>query len=103
MGNRTIERSMARTLYQEFSRRWRRERRIAGKQGDPKYRRPTFRQWHQMHLRDLEMMRQSTPVDVQEYMGQDPWVETPEGPPNNGDTEPVERGVLTLPMSGDPE
>lgn len=102
MGSRTIERGMARALYDDFSRRWRREKRLAGKVGFPGYRKPTFGQWHRMHLRNLEMMRESTPVDVQEYLGVDPWadpsVEGTEAPANNGDTEPMDRGVVTLPI-----
>lgn len=101
MGSRTIERSMARALYGDFSRRWRMEKRLAGKAGVPGYRRPSFAQWHRMHLKDLEMMRESTPVDVQEYMGVDPWAETPDGSPCDGDTEPADRGVTTVPIAGD--
>lgn len=100
MGSRTIERGMARALYDDFSRRWRREKRLAGKDGFPGYGKPTFGQWHRMHLRNLEMMRESTPVDVQEYLGMDPWAETPEGPPNNGDTEPMGNVIPEVPITG---
>lgn len=98
MGSRTIERGMARALYDDFSRQWRKEKRLAGKEGMPGYRKPSFGQWHRMHLRDHEMMRDSTPVDVQEYLGIDPWAEMSGGPSNNGDTEPDARGVPTVPI-----
>lgn len=98
MGNRTIERSVARKLYGEFSRKWRRERRLAGKAGRPGFRKPTFHQWYEMHLRDRDMMRQSTPVDVQEYLGRDPWAE----PSARVQPEP-HHGVVTIPIAGDPE
>lgn len=95
MGNRTIERKAARRLYDEFSRKWRSERRLAGKVGQPGFRKPTFRQWHEIHLRDHAMMQASTPADVQEYLGQDPWQDM--NPPTS------DRGVLTVPISGDDE
>jgi len=96
MGNRTIERSVARHLYTEFSQKWRREKRLAGQYGKPGVRKPTFSQWASMHERDLGMMAESSPVDVQEYLGQDPWAE-----PSPSKQE-VDRGVVTVPISGDP-
>ncbi len=74
MGNRIFARSVAKALYTEFSRRWRRERRFNGKAGKPGFRKPSFRQWSKMHSSDIGMMAESTPSDVQEHMGLDPWV-----------------------------
>lgn len=107
MGNRTISRSMARKLYTEFSRRWRREKNLAGLHGKPGYRKPTFSQWYAIHQRDTEMMRESTPTDVQEYLGVDPWVEQP-APRSareiHGEVVPRDgRGVVTIPIAGDAE
>ena len=93
--SRTIQRRMARALYDEFSRKWQRERRAAGKAGKPGFRKPTFNQWHTMHLRDMEMMRASTPVDVQEFLGRDPWAEESPG------EQVQERRVGTVPSTGD--
>ena len=92
--SRTIERSIARREYGKFARRWRDEKRFAGVYGQPGYRRPSFSEWYHMHQRDLEMMKQSTPADVQEYLGADPWVEVQAAPVL--EETPSERGVVTL-------
>lgn len=100
MGNRVIERRIARGLYDEFSRKWRAERRLTPTSSEAKKlgRKPTFGQWNRMHLRDLEMMRESTPADVQEYLGVDPWAD---GPTPQEQDDPVDRGVATVPIKGD--
>lgn len=99
MGNRTIDRATARRLYDDFSRRWRSEKRAAGKYGQPGFRKPTFSQWYAIHDRDRSMMEESTPQDVQEYLGLDPWSEAL--PPAPTATESTgERGVMTIPMVG---
>lgn len=71
---RMIERKNARRLYDRFSRTWRREKRMAGVYGKPG-RKPTFNEWYYMHEGNSSMMAQSTPADVQEYLGLDPWDE----------------------------
>lgn len=98
---RTIERRNARRLYDSFSRAWRREKRMAGLYGKPG-RKPPFNQWYHMHERDASLMRQSTPSDVREYLGLDPWAPPPvQAAPSVPDERP--RGVVTYSMSGDPE
>ncbi len=112
MGQRVIERSIARRLYTEFSKRWRAEKMKAGLRGKPGYRKPTFSEWYAIHNRDREMMKESTPQDVQEYLGVDPWAET--GPNlSSGPRSPQEihdeaipreeRGVTTINVAGDEE
>ena len=107
MSNRQIERAIARTLYNGFSRAWRREKRLAGKYGEPGFKKPTFNQWNAMHERNSKMMAESTPADVQEFLGLDPWSEPPQRTPEQVHAEgtaaePVEEcGVLTIPISGD--
>lgn len=102
MGNRTIERAVARKLYGDFTRAWRREKRLAGKYGEPGFRRPTFAQWYAMHQRNQEMMAESTPQDVQEYLGLDPWTDQPkELRPVESEGDDTDRGVMTIPISGD--
>lgn len=104
MGNRTIERAIARRLYGEFSKAWRSEKRLAGKYGERGYRKPTFSQWYGMHQHDQEMMRQSSPQDVQEYLGlQDPWAEEMPKAPQESSELKEERGVMTIPIAGDEE
>lgn len=96
--SRTLERSIARKQYEKFAKRWREEKRLAGVYDKPGYRRPSFNEWYAIHQRDLEMMKQSTPSDVQEYlnMGQDPWAE-----PAEAKSEPTEeRGVVTIDIAG---
>jgi hypothetical protein len=94
--SRTLERSIARREYTKFAKRWRDEKRFAGVYGQPGYRRPSFNEWYHMHQKDLEMMRQSTPADVQEYLGQDPWVEIQAPAPMKQAEEDAERGVMTI-------
>lgn len=101
MGNRNISRSIARKLYAEFSKKWRYEKNLAGKHGQPGFRKPTFNQWYAMYQRDQQMMRESTPQDVQEYLGLDPWVEQPPTPQPKVE-EPSDRGVVEIPMMGEP-
>lgn len=95
--SRTIERSVARKLYDGFSRTWRREKRMAGAFGKPG-RKPTFNEWYHMHSRNTAMMAESSPSDVQEYLGLDPWEARPVG---RAIEEAVEqRGVITIPIAG---
>lgn len=98
--SRAIERHIARGLYEEFCRKWRRDKRLAGKAGQPGYRKPTFQQWNAIHLRDQEMMRESTPVDVQEYLGHDPWDTSVTERAANAETDQAMRGVVTIPIVG---
>lgn len=94
--SRTIERSIARHEYNKFVKRWKQEKRLAGLYGKPGYRRPDFAEWYGMHQKNLEMMKQSAPADVVEYMGDDPWSEGTERPPVE---EPKsDRGVVTIDM-----
>lgn len=98
MSNRTLDRSVARALYADFSKRWRRELRgadVYGKPGSPK--KPKFSQWYAMHERDLSMMKESTPQDVAEYM-EDPWATPDVSPPKD---DAGERGVVEIPIEGD--
>lgn len=102
MGNRAITRSIAHKLYADFSKRWRREKNLAGLHGKPGYRKPTFNQWYAMHQRDQEMMAESSPQDVQEHMGLDPWSEpTPEKTAQEVHDEQPERGVVEIPIMGE--
>lgn len=77
---------------------------MAGLYGTPG-RKPGFNQWYHMHERDATMMRQSTPSDVREYLGLDPWAPPPSqdfpSAPQVSDEGP--RGVVTYSMGGDTE
>ena len=95
--SRMIQRNNARQLYGQFSVKWRRERRLAG-DSVKGYRKPSFSQWVSMHMGDRDMMAESTPVDVQEYMGHDPWESAPVSTQDVGGSD---RGVITLPIIGD--
>jgi hypothetical protein len=104
--SRTLERSIARREYEKFMKKWRKEKRAAGVYGQTGYRRPSFNEWYTMHQRNLEMMRQSTPKDVVEYLGADPWMEQEprleSGPAAEAPAE--ERGVMTIDIkSGEEE
>lgn len=99
--SRTINRSVARKIYAEFSRNWRADLRrsgLYGKARSPK--RPSFNQWYHMHLKDTSMMRESTPQDVAEFLqpGIDPWTE--QKSPARVAEEQSERGVMTIQMVG---
>lgn len=103
MGNRTIERSVARALYGDFSKKWRRDKRNAGMHGKPGFKKPSFGQWYAIHQKNEQMMRESTPQDVQEYLGLDPWVEQIPRSLQEIHDEAVpieERGVVTIPITG---
>lgn len=95
--SRTIERHVARKLYDNFSRTWRREKRMADAYGKPG-RKPTFNEWYHMHSRDNALMAESTPSDVQEYLGLDPWEVRSVGRVTEEAAE--QRGVLTIPIAG---
>ncbi len=78
MSNRQIQRAIARRLYDKFSLAWRRDVRLAGRQGSPGTRKPTFAAWYGMHMGSTGMMAKSTPEDVREFVsvdGIDPWAE----------------------------
>jgi hypothetical protein len=104
MGNRTIERSVARSLYAKFSRDWRDHLRASGKYGKPKSpKRPTFSQWYELHERNKEMMEQSKAEDVLDFLQADPWerfaAEHPqEAQAASEGSSPEERGVLHIDM-----
>lgn len=93
MGNRIIERRIARALYDEFSRKWRRGCRLAGKSGVSGHRKPSFGEWRRMHLNDHGMMGESTPIDVQEFLGRDPWDESVSDP-----NEPKTDDIAIVPL-----
>lgn len=97
--SRTLKRSIARHHYAKFTKLWRDDLRLSGQYGRPNApKRPTFNQWYTMHQRDLEMTKESSPQDVQEYleMGKDPWAqEKNTGDPNGSDGE---RGVTHIQM-----
>jgi hypothetical protein len=105
--SRTLERSIARREYEKFARRWREEKRLAGVYGKTGYRKPTFSEWNAMHQRDLESMRQSTPADVVEHLGADPWADdapsafTPAGEIAPSKSE--DRGVVTIDIASGEE
>lgn len=102
--SRTIDRSVARRLYTKFSKLWRADLRTAGLYGKAKSpRRPTFNQWYSMHMGNNDLMKESTPRDVAEYLQPmiDPWMEAL---PIEKAAEPVEeRGVVTMNIAGDDE
>lgn len=98
--NRKLNRTMARKLYERFSEIWRRDLRLSGlygKKDAPK--KPTFGQWYKMHERQVEQMQESTPQDVLEYMGEDPWASQLD--PQVSDSVDENRGVVTIPIAGD--
>lgn len=97
--SRTIERSVARREYEKFSKRWRDEKRMAGLYGKTGYRKPTFSEWNAIHQRDLEQLKQSTPADVVEHLGVDPWEGQSEFRPAVEQPK-EERGVVTLNIAG---
>lgn len=91
MGQRNIERAVARKLYDCFSLKWRREARVMGSYGKRGMRKPTFHQWYEAHMRDETMMKESTPADVREHFGIDPWGDSghegTEHPPTDSSSE----------------
>lgn len=93
MSKRTIERSIARAMYTEFTRKWTRQKRFAGKYGEKGTRKPTFSQWYRLHEGNQEMMKQSDPSDVREHLMLDPWVDT-----FSSTGQESENGVLELPI-----
>lgn len=104
--SRNLERSVARALYAKFAKQWRHEQRAAGVYGRPNnYKRPKFNEWYAMYQKNLEMMKQATPNDVREYVGEDPWVTQPEVnlAPIQGEPEGERRGVVTLDITSGKE
>lgn len=98
--SRTLDRSIARGLYEKFAKRWNQEKRLAGVYGKPGYRKPRFNEWYAMHQRNLEMMKESAPADVVEHLGDDPWgAESDAFRPQPDKTE-GERGVTTIDIVG---
>lgn len=113
MMSRTVARSVARKQYERFSRDWRREKRMAGAWGRPG-RKPTFSEWYHLHEGDSGMMGQSTPSDVQEHLGMDPWAPDPRAERLRDQVEAArraieevseggQRGVVTIPIIGEDE
>jgi len=110
--SRTIARAVARRQYDRFSRDWRREKRMAGHWGRPG-RKPTFSEWYHLHQGDSGMMDQSTPADIREYLGMDPWQPDPRAERMREQVEAArraideatggERGVTTIPIIGEDE
>lgn len=105
MMSRTLNRSIARAHYNQFAKQWRRDLRTAGLYGQPRSpKRPTFNQWFAMHMNDTAMTKESTPGDVVEYLGLDPWDPANEGTERPAfETDDSDRGVVTIPMFGDTE
>lgn len=103
MSNRTLNRSAAKALYAKFSHAWRDEKRLSGQYGKPGARKPTFNQWYKMHQRDIGMMAESTPTDVQEYLGLDPWEQSEPVPVEVPIVDEPRRGVETINIAGDDE
>lgn len=104
--SRNLQRSMARAEYAKFAKRWRQEQRLAGVYGKPNnFKRPKFNEWYTMHEKNLEMMKESAPADVLEYVGEDPWANPPEVnlAPIQGEPEGERRGVVTLDISSGEE
>lgn len=102
--SRTLERSVARREYDKFLKRWRQEKRLTGVYGKPGYRHPSFSEWYTIHQRNLEMMRQSSPSDLVEYMGDDPWAQPEEVQARSGnDTPREERGAATIDIASGEE
>lgn len=115
---RTIARSAARKQYERFSRDWRREKRMAGAWGKPGHK-PTFNSWYHLHGGNSGMLAQSTPSDVRECLGMDPWAPEHErklAPELANEFRKVlaarsaldeldgtERGVVTIPIIGEDE
>jgi len=76
--SRNVVRAMARKQYDHFSRDWRRERRMAASASPKRFgKKPSFSEWYHMHGGDAAMLRQSTPSDVREHLGMDPWDDVP--------------------------
>lgn len=106
---RKQSRAEARRYYNTFSKIWRRDMRLAGLYGKKtQYKKPTFSQWVKMHESNNQMMEQSTPQDVQEHMGLDPWAEQLDPRVSeqfsSGPKKPEqERGVTTIDIVADEE
>lgn len=103
--SRTLERSIARRQYEKFLKQWRQEKRLAGVYGKSGYKHPSFNEWSSMYQSNLDMMRKSTPADVVEHIGADPWAEapreyTPQEIYDGEDRKEVQRGVITMNIAG---
>ncbi|MBV9125649.1 MAG: hypothetical protein JO112_20050 [Planctomycetes bacterium] len=104
--SRNLERSIARSLYAKFAKNWRKEVRLAGLYGKPNApKRPKFSQWYEIHEKNQQLMKQSTPQDVAEYMG-DPWADGPAAAFEKAVSDATEdlggeRGVVEIPIMGD--
>ncbi len=105
--SRTLDRSIARNLYSKFAKRWNQEKKLAGVYGKPGYKKPKFNEWYAMHQKNLEMMKESAPSDVVEYLGDDPWGGAKEYTAqqiNDGQDQPKEeRGVVTIDIASGKE
>lgn len=105
MSTREINRSVAKKLYEKFSRQWRQDLRdqgLYGMKNSPK--KPKFNNWYNMHGRDLNLLRQSSPKDVQEYLHMPLDDVNWEQELANARTEVAEsseRGVTTINIAGD--
>jgi hypothetical protein len=98
--SRNLERSIARNLYAKFAKRWRQEQRLSGVYGQPGYKRPKFNEWYAIHQKNLDMMNESTPADVREYVGADPWGEPMPAREEPKASDEGERGVTTINIAG---
>jgi len=106
---RELNRSVAKKLYEKFSRKWREDLRDRGVYGKPnQMKRPTFNQWYKIHEKDINMMSQSNPKDYRDYV-QHLYAEQirenfPQIEMNNSDSSnESERGVVTMNIAGDEE
>ncbi len=102
--SRTLDRSIARNLYSKFAKRWNQEKKLAGVYGKPGYKKPKFNEWYTMHQKNLEMMKESAPADVVEYLGDDPWAGAPSYEAKSEEPETKEeRGVVTIDIASGKE
>jgi hypothetical protein len=103
MTMRTFQRTQARALYSQFTRRWRRELRLSGLYGKPgSPRHPTFNQWLKLTQKNAReqpaLSQQAVQAQVEETLI-DPWA----GGEAAAFEAATERGVMTIPIAGDDE
>ncbi len=105
--SRNLERSVARTNYAKFAKKWRSEKRLAGVYGQSGYRRPSFNEWYSMQ--SVAKKEEAAPVQL-EIGADDPWLYPPEGTEKYTEgssmtmgekyDDETERGVMTINIAG---
>lgn len=108
--SRNLERSVARTNYAKFAKKWRSEKRLAGVYGQPGYRRPSFNEWYSMQ--SVEKKNVAPEHAYLEIGADDPWLQPmpTEGTEKYSEGSSMtmgekydseqERGVMTINIAG---